>query len=150
MHRFPTWIVISITAVLLFGGLQIAAAFGPVVDEVELKTLTETPLGLFLGVGIPVVIFEALFWTVAFVELGAKFAKSPLIGAIGGLIGYGVVFHWSGGVFSVLVSSWIALILNSSYVLLRRRSRMVAILSTMAHKVAFIIYAAFSMYAYGA
>ncbi|MGY0653056.1 hypothetical protein ACW7GZ_14595 [Luteimonas sp. A537] len=149
MDRLPTWVVIVITAIFLFGGLEVAALlFELPTDEPALTDpdLAEAPLSLFLGVGILVYIFEALFWTVLFVELGAKYAKSPLLGAILGLLGYGVVFHWSGGFFSVLVSSWIALVLNSSYVLLRQRSRTVAILSTVALKVIFILSVAFAIY----
>jgi hypothetical protein len=137
--------IVSTTTALLFGGLQVATLFEPTLDENELSKL-RTPLALFLGVGIPVVVLEALLWTVAFVELSAKLAKSPVIGAILGVLAYGVVFHWAGGMFSVLVSTWIALVLNGSYVLLRQRSRPVAIVSTVAHKIAFILYAAFSIY----
>ena len=150
MQKFPTWTIIAITAALLFGGLEIADLLAPPGDESQLKRLSETPPTLFLGVGIPVVILEALFWTVLFVELAAKYIRLPLLGATLGIFGYGVAFHWSGGVFSILVSSWIALILNGSYVLLRQRSRLIAITSTVAHKVAFILLAALGIYVTGA
>ncbi|QOY63651.1 hypothetical protein INQ40_05355 [Lysobacter sp. H21R4] len=146
MKGFPTWIVISLTAILLFGGLEIADLFASDADELRINELSEAPPELFLGVGIPTMILEALFWTVSFVELGAKYARSALLGAALGVLGYGVVFHWSGGLVSILASSWIALVLNGSYVLLLQRSRTVAILSTVSLKVAFLLSVAFTIY----
>jgi hypothetical protein len=97
---------------------------------------------LVLAVGVTVVFLEALLWTVAMVELADRFTGSPVLGAIVGVLGYGLALHWSSGTFSVLVSSWVVLVLNSSYVLLRRSSRGVAIASTIAQKLAFLLYAA--------
>ena len=150
MERIPTWSIILVTTILFFGGLQLAKIFEPAVDENELEILLGKPILLFLSIGIPVVILEALFWTVGFIELGAKFLRSPLLGASAGILGYGVLFHWSEGVFSVLLTSWIALVLNTSYVFLRQSSRKTAIYSTLAHKVAFIVYAAFIIHTSGA
>ncbi|WP_043957309.1 hypothetical protein [Lysobacter sp. A03] len=146
MKGFPTWIVITLTAILLFGGLEIAELFSPDTDELRISELSAAPPELFLGVGIPVVILEALFWTVCFVELGAKYARSALLGAALGVLGYGVLFHWSEGLVSILASSWIALVLNGSYVLLLQRSRTVAILSTVALKIVFLLSVAFTIY----
>jgi hypothetical protein len=147
MDRLPAWIVISATALLLFGGLEVADLFAPESDATKVKELAEAPLSLFLGVGVLVVILEALFWTVCFVEFGAKYLRSPLLGAALGVLGYGVVFHWPGGLVPIVASSWIALVLNSSYVLLRQRSRALAVVSTVTLKVAFILSVAFSIYA---
>ena len=141
MTRLPTWAIILITTLLLFGGLAVASYLLPThtAGEIEkLKELGHISRGQFLAVGILVVILEALFWTVAFVELGAKFAKSPLLGAALGVFSYSVVHHWSGGFKAIVMSGWIVLVLNASYVVLRQRSRLVAVLSTVAHKLAFL------------
>lgn len=150
MQKIPTWIVILSTAILLFGGLAIfSLLFSGLseADDTTLKEVSEAPIGLFLGVGIPVYILESMIFTVVLVELGAKFAKSPMLGAALGIIGYGVIYHWSNGIFSILITSWIALVLNSSYILLRQRSRKIAILSTIGHKLLFLFYAAYTIYA---
>ena len=152
MAKLPTWVVILITSVLLFGGLEIASFIKPtqtVADIEKLKILGQISVVQFLGIGILVEILEALFWTVTFVEFAAKLAKTPQLGAVLGIIAYGVIFHWSGGISSILISGWIILVLNVSYVELRKRSHLVAVLSTVAQKIAFIMLAAVSIYSFG-
>jgi hypothetical protein len=153
MARLPTWAIILITTVLLFGGLEVASFLKPTetnTDIEKLGVLGQVSMVQFLCIGILVEILEALFWTVGFVELGSKLAKSPLLGAVLGVIAYSVVFHWSGGIVSILISGWIVLVLNASYLILRQRSRPVAIFSTVAQKIAFITLAAVSVYPSGA
>jgi hypothetical protein len=153
MARLPTWAIIVITSVLLFGGLEAASFLKPTqtnADIEKLRVFGQVSIVQFLCVGILVEILEALFWTVAFVELGAKLAKSPLLGAVLGVIAYSILFHWSGGISAILISGWIVLVLNASYVVLRQRSQLVAIFSTVAQKIAFITLGAISIYPSGA
>ena len=140
------------TAILLFGGLEL---FNLLVDsknasdfEAELDVLRSAPMILFIIVGIIVYIVEAMLFTVIPIELSGKFTHFPWVGATLGIVLYGPLYHGSNGVFSVLISSWIALVLNSSYLILRQRLRKVAILSTMGLKIIFILYAAFSIYSF--
>ncbi|GAA4357078.1 hypothetical protein [Kangiella marina] len=146
MNKIPTYIVILSTAILLFGGLAIFSLFSEAADENTLQEISEAPLALFLGVGIPIYILEALCFTVITIELSAKFARSTWLGAILGILAYGVLYHWSNGAFSILISSWIVLVLNSSYIILRKRSRKIGIASTIAHKLAFFFFAVYSIY----
>lgn len=146
MRRAPTWAVIGCTALALFGASELLALIEPPEFSEVANDIADAPIALFLGVGIIVYVFEALLWTVAFTEAGARLFKSARLGAFLGVLAYGVVFHWSGGWFSILASSWIGMVLNLSYLILRERSRKIAILSTIAHKVAFILYATWTLY----
>lgn len=139
------WRIVLMTTILLFGGLELADLLllsPPPVDA----GLSDVPMGLFLAVAIPVGILEGLFWTVGCIELTARWLRSASIGAVAGIVGYGAIFHWSGGALSILVSTWIVLVLNVGYLLLRSRSRRAAVISTLAHKVLFMLYAAHGLY----
>jgi hypothetical protein len=153
MAKLPTWAIILITTVLLFGGLEVASFLVTAQNDADiekLRILSHISRFRFLFIGILVVTLEALFWTVAFVELGGKLVKSPLFGAALGIFAYSVVHHWSGGAKAILVSGWIVMVLNVSYVVLRQRSRPLAILSTVAQKIAFIAFAAISIFPFSA
>lgn len=117
-------------------------------EDMKAKGLDEAYLGIFLSFGIPVVILEALVWTIAPIELSARFAKSTLIGAALGLLGF-VAFHWRGGLEAMMGSGWVVLVLNTSYLVLRPRSRRVAIWSTVGQKLAFILVVSFAIYPSG-
>lgn len=139
------WRFVLMTTLLLFGGLELADLLllsPPPVDA----GLSDVPIGLFLAVAIPVGILEGLFWTVGCIELAARWLRSASVGAVIGIVGYGAVFHWSGGALAILVSTWIVLVLNVGYLLLRSRSRRTAVISTLAHKVLFMLYAAHGIY----
>jgi len=153
MARVPTWVVILITSALLFGGLEVSSFLVQTQTDLDIERLRvahQVSVVQFLSLGIFIETLEALFWTVAFIELGAKLAKSPLFGAVLGVVGYSVVFHWSGGINAILVTGWIVLVLNASYLVLRERSRLMAVFSTVAQKIAFITLAAVSLYPAGA
>src|SRR5690554_6922365 len=145
-QRIPTWVVVLMTAILIFGGLELAELLIDSTDEAELYVLQNAPMILFLGVGVLVYIFEAMLFTVIPIELTNKFLRSPWLGAFLGIVFYGPVYHWSNGAFSVFITIWIVLVLNSSYIILRQRSRRVAICSTIGLKIIFILYAALSIY----
>ncbi|MFT3905778.1 MAG: hypothetical protein QM718_05695 [Steroidobacteraceae bacterium] len=147
VRRIPTFVIVLSTTLVLFAGLYLASLREETAaQDGKLQLLSKISPDLFLGIGIPVMVLEALFWTVAFVELTAKFT-SLWLGAFAGVLSYGVAYHWNGGLISIFVSGWIALVLNVSYVLLRSRSRRVAVLSTVFQKVVFIIWVAAALYA---
>src|SRR5689334_17951993 len=135
--RLSTWKVVFLTTLLLFGGIWVLGLALPDGDNAKLRALAHAPVALLIGVGVSVYILEGMVWTVGAIELGARFAHSPPLGAAFGVIGYGCLSHWSGGSSSVIAASWIALVLNCSYLELRQRSKRVAFLSTVGHKLAF-------------
>lgn len=139
------WRVALMTTILLFGGLELADLLLPAPAPLD-AGLADVPIGLFLAVAIPVGILEGLFWTVACIELSARWLRSAAVGALLGIVGYGAVFHWSGGALSILVSTWIVLVLNVGYLRLRSQSRRAAVISTLAQKVLFMLYAAHGLY----
>jgi hypothetical protein len=145
-RRIPTRVIILVTAVMLFGGLELAGLLIDSTDEAELDMFRNAPVILFLGVGIIVYILEAMLFTVIPIELSHKFTRTSWFGAMIGIILYGPLYHGSDGLLSILISSWIILVLNSSYIILRLQSRQVAIISTTGFKILFIFYAAFSIY----
>ena len=142
MQRLPTWAIVIATTVVLYGGLMIAAHLVPDAHIHKLPLLkSPTPLRLF-AIGIPVYVMEALVFTVGAIEAAARFVCMPALGAAAGILGYGVVYHWSHGLSGIILASWIALVLNASYLLLRERSKQTAILSTVGQKLAFLLFAA--------
>jgi len=146
MQRFPTWTIIVATTVALYGGLLIAAHLVPDAHNHTFSPLKlPTPFRLF-AIGIPVYVLEALVFTVGAIEAAAKFIRMPILGAAVGVLGYGVIYHWSHGLSGIILASWIALVLNASYVVLRERSRKTAILSTVGQKLAFLLLAALVLF----
>ncbi|WP_337243630.1 hypothetical protein [Luteimonas sp. gir] len=146
MHKIPTWLIICLTALTLTGGLASISTLEP--DQIKHASIEigGAPLWLFLVVGVSVYVLEAFVWTVAFTEFGARFFKHAAVGALLGVVAYGPIFHGPEGWFSILVSSWICFVLNMSYMIIRKRSRRTAILSTVAHKLVFILYAAWEIF----
>lgn len=149
MHKFPTWTIIITTTVVLFGGLIIAAHLVPDANIHKPSLLTLPSPLRFFAIGVPIYVIEALFFTVVPIELAAKFVRMPLIGAAAGVLGYGVLYHWSHGLSGIILASWIAVVLNASYLLLRTRSKKTATLSTVGQKLAFLLFAALSVYVLG-
>jgi hypothetical protein len=150
MQKFSTWKVVCLTTFLLFGGIWALALVLPDGDNSKLQALAHAPIALFIGVGIAVYVLEGLVWTVGAIELGARLARSPRLGAAVGVGGYGFLSHWAGGSSSVIAATWIALVLNCSYLVLRQRCKRVAIVSTVGHKLAYFLMAAYVVYTYGA
>ena len=54
--------------------------------------------------------------------------KGPDQGALVGVVVYGAVYHSSGDVRTVLAATWVACVINTSYLILRTRSRIRALL----------------------
>lgn len=141
-QRFPTWAIIVATTVALFGGLAIAAQLVPDAHGHQLPLVSQPSLGRLFVIGVPAYLMEALVFTVGAIELAAKFARRPLLGAAAGIFGYGVLYHWSHGLSGIILASWIALVLNASYIVLRARSKQTAILSTVGQKLTILMFAA--------
>ncbi|HEY2346922.1 MAG TPA: hypothetical protein VGH80_13775 [Xanthomonadaceae bacterium] len=149
MQRFPTWTIIVATTVVLYGGLIVLAHLIPDAHAHKPPLLKLPSLDRIIFVGIPVYLLEALFFTAGAIEVSAKFASMPLLGAAAGVLGYGVLYHWSHGLSGIILASWIALVLNASYLVLRARSRKTAILSTVGQKLTFLLFAVLGLYAFG-
>ena len=91
-------------------------------------------------------IFDVLFGK----PLATSAEHDEHIGVAAGVLGFGVLYHWSHGISGIVLASWIALVLNTSYVVLRTRSRKTAILSTLGQKLGFLLIAAIAVYNFGA
>ena len=145
-QRYPTWTIIVATTVVLYGGLIIAGHLVPDAHADKFSPLKlPTPFRLF-AIGIPAYVMEALVFTVGAIEAAARFVRMPLLGAAAGVLGYGVVYHWSHGLSGIILATWIALVLNASYLVLRERSIRTAILSTAGQKLAFLLLAALVLF----
>ena len=146
MRTFPTWTIVIATTVALLGGLAVLSEIVPDAHakRVSLPALP-SPL-MFFAIGVPAYVAEALLFTVVPIELASRFLRIPPLGAAVGVLGYGVAYHWSHGISGIVLASWIALVLNTSYLVLRARSKRTAIASTLGHKIAFLMLAAFGVY----
>lgn len=138
--------IIIATTIVLFVGLLIAGHLVPDAHAHEQSLLKlPSPIRLMV-IGIPVYVAEALVFVVAPIEAAAKFLRMPLLGAVVGILGYGVLYHWSHGLSGIVLASWIALVLCASYLVLRVRSKKTAILSTVWQKLVFLLFASLSVY----
>lgn len=144
MQNVPTWAIVAATTIALYGGLAIAGHLVPDAHAHKLSTLP--PLARVFTVGVPAYVLEALVFSVAPIELATRFLHKPLVGAAVGVVGYGVVYHWPHGLAGIVLASWIALVLNSSYVVLRQRSISTAVIATLGQKLGFLLLAVLSIY----
>lgn len=149
MQRFPTWMIVVATTVVLYGGLAVAAQLVPDAHAHALPLLKLPSLDRLFVIGVPAYVMEALVFTVGAIEVAAKFMRMPLLGAAAGILGYGVLYHWSHGLSGIILASWIALVLNASYIVLRERSKKTAILSTVGQKLTILMFAALVLYTLG-
>lgn len=138
--RVPTVALLALTSALFTLVVSAAALLIPVdpADE-ALQALGSVSAGFFIAVASAVAVAEALVWTIGFIEIGEKAVGSAAGGAIAGMLGYSLVFHWSTGWSSVVTTMLLASVLNLSYLVLRTRSRLVGVASTVVHKVAFVV-----------
>jgi hypothetical protein len=150
MTRFPTWAIIVLTTVVLYGGLIIAAHLVPDAHAHNLPLLKLPSLFRIFAIGVPVYVAEALFFSVGCIELAEKVLRMPVLGAAVGVVGYGVIYHWHHGISGIILASWIATVLNASYIILRARSIKIAILSTVGQKLTFLVLAVLALYFFAA
>lgn len=140
-QKLPLWLYFPIAAFLLWAGLAIMSGLlNDPLDAARAELLRQAPIWVLVLVPLG----EALLWTVAFIEAGAYF-HAAAIGAVFGVAAYSLLFHWSFGLWGIVVSSWIGGILNASYVLMRKRSRLAAAANAIALRWAFIAYAYYTI-----
>jgi hypothetical protein len=140
-RKLPLWLYWPIGALLLWAGLALASSLmDDPADVARADLLRQAPLWVLVVVPLG----EALVWTVAFVEVGACF-RAPVIGAAIGVAAYSVLLHASFGIWGIVVSAWIGVIVNGCYVLMRDRSRVAAVANALALRWSFIAYAYFSV-----
>lgn len=144
VQRMPTWAIVAATAIALYGGLAIVGHLVP--DAHAHKPFTLPPLSRVFTIGIPAYVLEALVFTVVPIELATRYLHKPLFGAAAGVLGYGVLYHWSHGLPGIVLASWIALVLNTSYLVLRDRSVNTAIIATLGQKIGFLLLAVLAIY----
>ena len=127
----------------MFGGLAaISTVTGPeVLVDPKVEILRSAPAWLLGIAGVVVPVLEVLVWTVAFVEGFARVFRTPLLGAACGVLAYSVLFHWSGGILAIVASAWVGCVLNCAYYLMRNRSRLAAIVNTVALRWSFLAFA---------
>jgi hypothetical protein len=137
LQRVPLWWYFPAGVLLLWIGLTLLSTFIVGSPDVErLESLRQAPLWVLAVVPLG----EALIWTVAFVEAGAYFQAST-IGAVLGVAAYSVLLHSQFGLLGIVVSAWIGAVLNASYLVMRRRSRVAATVNAIALRWTFIVYA---------
>lgn len=147
MNRISTWLVVTGTTILLFAGVTLfSLVFEPIGDSSLRKVSEGTPLTLYLAVGLPIYLFEALFYCVASVELGARFMKSSLIGGIAGALVFTLTYYGVNNSSGILVCSLLILMLNGNYLALRKHSRKIAITTILAHKFILFFLVTFNLY----
>ncbi len=97
-------------------------------DKTVDAAMKAAPIWLLIVAGLSVPLLEAVLWTICFIEGADAIARRPQWGALGGVVAYGAIYHSSGDMRTVLASTWVAFVVNISYLVLRIRSRMMAIL----------------------
>jgi hypothetical protein len=139
----PLWGYFPIGLALMFGGLVLISALtGPdgLIDP-KIEVLRSAPPWLLGLVGLVVPVIEAFVWTVSFVEGFAYTLRTPLLGAVCGILAYGVLFHLSGGILGIVAATWVGVVLNCTYYLMRNRSRLAAFANTVALRWCFLAFA---------
>ena len=141
--RLPLLMVFVLCVVAMLA-LPIALSIGTV-DAVGDRTIDaamkSAPIWLLILAGLVIPILEAIFWTFCFIEGAAAMARRPQWGAFVGVIAYGTVYHSSGDIRTILAASWVALVANISYLILRTRSRSLALSWVIGLRWAFVGFA---------
>jgi len=151
LDRIALWWFFPIGLALLFGGLSVIATVLPMPEGIDPKVelLRTAPLWIVVPVFVLISAGEGLLWTVAFTEGFARVFRAPVAGAVCGVIGYGVLFHFAGGLLAIAPSTWIGTVLGCLYLAMRERSRWKAILNTVCLRWAFAAYAFYTIIAAG-
>jgi hypothetical protein len=76
-----------------------------------------------------------------FVEGADAVMRRPRWGAIAGVVAYGMGYHFSADARTVLAASWVAIVANMSYLALRKRSRIGALLWVIGLRWSFVGFA---------
>ena len=145
--RIPSWCFFPIGLVLLSAGLSLIDAILPMPEGPDFKSelFRTTSLWILVPAAVLVPAGEGLLWTVFFTEGFARVFRAPVMGAVVGVIGYGVIFHFAGGELAIAASTWIGTVLASLYLVMRERSRWKAILNTVCLRWAFMLYVYFTL-----
>ena len=121
------------------------ALSGGTVDALADKSvdaaLKAAPVWILIVVGLLVPSLEGIVWTLCFVEGADAAFRRPRWGAFGGVVAYGMVYHSSADARTVLAASWVAVVANLSYLALRKRSRIRALLWVMGLRWTFVGFA---------
>lgn len=117
-----------VAVVALFGGLLLLALLRP--DDLspnrtaELLRSALLPRLLVVGVVAPVV--EAFVFSFMFVEGAALMQLNVRLGAVGGILAYSVLYHWSKGPWGIVFSGWVIIVINCMYLAMRAHSVKIA------------------------
>jgi len=121
--RVAAWAEFPLAAaVLLLGLLALSVVQGREEAVASMSPLAAAPLWLVGAVGLAVPILEVLVWSVLFVEPAARWLNAPALGALAGVAAYSVLYHHRGGSWAIVDSAWVGGVVNTAYVMARRRS----------------------------
>ena len=103
--------------------------------------LVAAPLLLVVAVALVVPFLEALVWSVAFVEASRRLLRSPVIGAVLGVVAYSALYHHAAGLWGMVASAWVGGVVNAMYLNLRSESWRVALLFAVGLRWCFVAFA---------
>ena len=130
LSKLPWPVAFILSAAAMLAGpvlLSIGAVDPPQVQAAD-GAMKAAPAWLLLLVGALVPALEAIVWCMGFIE-GAHFvARRPALGALLGAMAYGVAYHHAYDLRTIAAATWVAAVINVSYLALREQSRGKALL----------------------
>jgi len=139
-HLFAKFVLAA--TVLLAGVIVLSiAGEGSMSPAVGPSPLAAAPLLLVVAVAFVVPFLEALVWSFAFVEASRRFVRSPVLGAVLGVVAYSAIYHRAAGLWGMVASAWVGGVVNAMYLHVRSDSWRVALLFAVGLRWCFVVFA---------